>query len=119
MAYFRTLSGSAGSGGMHTYSTTEQVVGTWIDGSTIYETTWEFSTALWVESNTWTETDIDSSTIGKIINIQVMGETNELFDFFAASPTGAQHVRLLSARPTQGMYVKWLVMQYTKPQASS
>lgn len=31
--------GSVGGGGSHTYSTTEQVVGTWIDGSTLYEKT--------------------------------------------------------------------------------
>jgi len=30
-------SGGGGGGGTHTYSTTEQVVGTWIDGSDIYE----------------------------------------------------------------------------------
>jgi hypothetical protein len=30
------------SGNGHTYSTTEQVVGTWIDGRTVYEKTFEF-----------------------------------------------------------------------------
>lgn len=35
--------GSVGGGGSHTYSTTEQVVGTWIDGSTVYEKTVEIS----------------------------------------------------------------------------
>lgn len=29
----------SGGGGSHTYSTTEQAVGTWIDGSTLYEKT--------------------------------------------------------------------------------
>ena len=30
-------------GGGHNYSTQEQVVGTWIDGSTVYEKTYIFS----------------------------------------------------------------------------
>lgn len=33
------VNGNASGGSGHNYSTTEQVVGTWIDGSTIYETT--------------------------------------------------------------------------------
>lgn len=34
--------GSVGGGGGHTYSTTEQVVGTWIDGRNVYEKTFEY-----------------------------------------------------------------------------
>lgn len=37
MAWFECIGGSGSSG--HNYSTDEQVVGTWIDGSTIYEKT--------------------------------------------------------------------------------
>ena len=45
--------GSA-SGGSHSYSTTEQVVGTWIDGSTIYERTIELSSSAITTANQWT-----------------------------------------------------------------
>ena len=106
---------SGGGGGNHIYSTTEQIVGTWIDGRTVYETTYEFASQLWCASNSWVETVISSSGISQIISALAFGPSNEFWGFFAASPTGYQHVRLLSARPTQGVYVKFLVMQYLKP----
>lgn len=39
MAWFECSGGSSGGGSSHTYSTTEHTVGTWIDGSTVYEKT--------------------------------------------------------------------------------
>lgn len=39
MAWFECIGGNGSSSSGHTYSTTEQVVGTWIDGSTLYEKT--------------------------------------------------------------------------------
>lgn len=43
MAWFNAGLGSSGGGGggssSHNYSTNEQVIGTWIDGSTVYEKT--------------------------------------------------------------------------------
>ena len=39
MAWTESHLGSGGGGASHNYSTTEQVVGTWIDGSTLYERT--------------------------------------------------------------------------------
>ena len=45
--------GSA-SGSSHSYSTTEQEVGTWIDGSTIYERTIELSSPAVTTANQWT-----------------------------------------------------------------
>ena len=36
-------SGGGGGGGSHTYSTAEQVVGTWIDGKPVYEITLHFT----------------------------------------------------------------------------
>lgn len=49
MAWFNAgLSSSGGGGGggssSHNYSTNEQVIGTWIDGSTVYEKTVAFTT---------------------------------------------------------------------------
>lgn len=39
MAWFECTIGSSGGGSSHNYSTTEQVVGTWVDGSPVYEKT--------------------------------------------------------------------------------
>lgn len=41
----------------HVYSTTEQIVGYWIDGSPIYEKTVEMGSTVSLASNTWTNID--------------------------------------------------------------
>ena len=58
--------GGGGGGGGHTYSTTEQVVGTWIDGSPVYEIVLETDTQVQLDNSSWTTipwnnepTDID------------------------------------------------------------
>ena len=54
-------------GNSHAYSITEQVVGTWIDGSDIYEKTFVFNTALSLPYNTWVESDFTLGDGWKII----------------------------------------------------
>lgn len=55
------------------YSTDEQVVGTWTDGSTIYKRTFEYSTPVSLTYNQWVNTNVPSSlNIAKIINREVM-----------------------------------------------
>lgn len=59
MAWYNAGLGSSGGGGSsnHNYSTSEQIVGTWIDGSTLYEKTVQVSInssgvyQLWVENS--------------------------------------------------------------------
>ena len=52
----------------HHYSTSEKVVGTWIDGSTIYERTWDFSSSPIALSNDWTATGITIQNVSKLIS---------------------------------------------------
>lgn len=51
------------------YSEDEHIVGTWIDGSTIYEKTFEFSTEINISANTWTTivSDVSALNIGKLV----------------------------------------------------
>ena len=56
-----------GGGGGHNYSTTEQVVGTWIDGSTLYEKT-QYGGITFSSQGTWYDTDI--TNIDKIVSVQ-------------------------------------------------
>ena len=46
MTWYHTSTGGGGGGGSsgHNYSTTEQIIGTWIDGTTLYEKTINFTT---------------------------------------------------------------------------
>lgn len=56
-----TLNAEAGGSSMHTYSTTEQEVGTWIDGRTIYERTYVLR-----------ENGVDKYTKGGISNTEYL-----------------------------------------------
>jgi hypothetical protein len=57
------------SGGGHTYSTTEQVVGTWIDGSPVYE-----KTIITNSSVTNADVDVDISNLNVDLIIYIGGE---------------------------------------------
>ena len=55
--------------GKHVYSTEEKVVGTWIDGKTIYEKTYTNATEQSVSYQTWTPTVISATDIDRIVNL--------------------------------------------------
>jgi len=49
------------------YSTEEKMIGQWIDGKPLYQKTFEFSSKLVGNGNTWINTNIPQSTINNII----------------------------------------------------
>ena len=61
------LNGKKLSGEPHNYSTDEQVVGTWIDGSTIYEKTYDLSSNPITIVMSWVTVATDP-TVSKIVN---------------------------------------------------
>lgn len=65
MAWFECGSGGSG-GSSHSYSTTEQIVGTWVDGSPIYEKTFYHAGA--VQGNFDITHNI--SNLSRVINYQ-------------------------------------------------
>lgn len=65
MAWFECGSGGSG-GSSHNYSTTEQIVGTWIDGSPVYEKTFNLTSP----STGLNSITHDISNIGDVINIE-------------------------------------------------
>jgi hypothetical protein len=56
-----------GGGGGHNYSTEEQVIGTWIDGSTVYEKT-QYGGITFSSRDTWYDTDI--TNIDKLVSVE-------------------------------------------------
>lgn len=53
----------------HHYSETEQVVGTWVDGSTVYEKTFIFS-EIAIPKETWTTVaDVSTLNIGRLVSV--------------------------------------------------
>ena len=67
---------SGGGGGSHTYSTTEQLVGEWIDGSPVYEISISSNTAIDMYVFT-TVADLSSYNVDKIVSIDVSVTVNE------------------------------------------
>lgn len=61
-----------GGSSAHNYSTTEQVVGTWIDGSTVYEKT--YTSSIYYYTSAAVILDLSSLAYDKIISLQVESE---------------------------------------------
>lgn len=99
------------------YSTDEQIIGTWIDGKPIYRRTWNFTTPVTVNSNSWADTDISvaSEYINMIIGCDAVSDAGAKWNFISATTDLATttYVRLLNIRNT-GVYVKYLTLEYTK-----
>jgi len=101
-------------GSTHTYSTTEQVVGTWIDGKPVYERVYELPSTLSLASNTWTNvTSASNANMKAILKATGITTYGTLFDFFGAARDSGSYVRLLSTRPS-GVDINVLILQYTK-----
>lgn len=105
------LESSSTSGGGHSYSTSEQVVGTWIDGSTIYERTFELQSQLTVSSSTWTSSGISADGISKIMSVELFGVSN----YQGGGLANIQNdVIMLQTTRNSDAYVKELSLRYTK-----
>ena len=100
-----------GSGGGHTYSTSEQVVGTWIDGSTIYEITYELQTEVEVSYLNWTSSGITLTNIGRVIGVDLLGTSN----YQGGALANIQNDTLMvQTTRNSNAYAKYIVLRYTK-----
>lgn len=93
------------------YSTAEQVVGTWVDGSTIYEKTYELSSELQISNTTWTSTAITQTGIGKILGVEIFGESN--YQGSGLANMSSNTIQLQTTRNSTA-YCKYFTMRYTK-----
>lgn len=100
----------------HHYSTSEKVVGTWVDGSTVYERTWDFSSnPISLPYNIWIDTTIQSSDgVYRIISAECLTsdflviDGNEIRVGAGGYPVG------ISAIINHGRSLGYLTLQYTK-----
>ena len=96
----------------HTYSTTEQVVGTWIDGQTIYECTFDFSASpVAMTYNSWASTGITITGCSKIINAIGMSDVAANCPIIA---TYGSELRVMTQRDSKGQKLAYITVQYTK-----
>lgn len=93
----------------HHYSTSEHIVGTWIDGSTIYERTW---TGLSINTDTsWHSTGIDVRFANRIIGGTSIDNAGQVITESYAHPG---YNDLLARSMFAGNTITTITLQYTK-----
>lgn len=98
--------------GRNDYSTTEKVVGKWIDDSSVYEKTYIFNTPLYI-STSFTDSGIYSTNIGLILSIFGVHEDGTGYSDMMADPTLSGHT-ILGLKASEGHNIKTLILRYTK-----
>lgn len=105
---------SGGGSSGHTYSTTEQIVGTWIDGKTIYERTYTgLSISISADNRAWVNTGIDATGVSVIIGAFCIDGSGQYY------PTqvvifGATQTFGISFQCHTNRDITTLVLQYAK-----
>ena len=100
----------------HHYSTSEKIVGTWIDGSTVYERTWDLGTPeLEFTEDTWVNTTISNDDMSAIVNVLARSNSGTYWGFMCANCDAGSYVQLYHSRPgNKTVKVRYLTLQYTK-----
>jgi hypothetical protein len=97
----------------HHYSTDEQVVGTWIDGSTLYERVYVLDNAIEIQSGQWYTTTIPANNVNIIVDVTAINTDGTIWKFLAASVSNSNYVKLFQTRG-DNIGVKTIILQYTK-----
>lgn len=97
----------------HIYSTTEQVIGTWIDGKPLYEITADFGSEITVNSNTWTNTTIPTTDKKAIISTVGTNGSGTCWNFIAANCDSGAYVQVYHTR-SSAITLQTMTIQYTK-----
>lgn len=90
------------------YSTTPEVIGTWIDGKTIKRVVYEFETAKVIANNAWTGTGISLSCEG-FVRAQGLSSSNEVFALNASIDNGELKCMV---NAYTGITLKRLIIEY-------
>ena len=94
------------------YSTSEQIVGTWIDGSTLYEKTIDFGEDISISSSGWTTTSATVTNIGAFINCYGHHSDGSFQGSMLAYANG--NALQLQATRNGSTYVRYVTLRYTK-----
>ncbi len=99
---------------VHHYSTSEKIVGTWIDGSTIYERTWDLGSATAFPNNTWTSiVNNIGIPINKIIKCEGVQADPCAVSFDIWFDTSSNSLKARSLRDGNES-IRYFTIQYTK-----
>lgn len=100
--------------GFHVYSTTEQMVGRWIDGSPVFEKVIDFGSDTQIDYMTWTLTNISLDNITRLISISgLSGDGNAYYGDIMGGNNGG-YLQLLTARNNTYITIRYLIFSYVK-----
>jgi hypothetical protein len=111
LQYTKTTDVAISVGSENEYSTTEKIVGTWIDGKPIYQLTHIENSTIACLPETWTNTTLPVGNISRIVHGEVFNNKNILNSFFIACTSS--YVQLLNYR-NKNTEVTGFTIQYTK-----
>ena len=98
----------------HHYSTDEQIVGTWIDGSTVYERVIDLGSNTSIDYQSWTLTSISLSSVSRLISISALDYDGNAFygDLLGGNNNG--YLQLLTPRNGNIVTIRYIIFRYTK-----
>lgn len=96
------------------YSTDEHVVGTWIDGSTLYEKTAILPEEIEVHQTNWTATGLYISDGDFVVDCSGINKDGGYQGSLLAYIAGADGEIFLTSSRNGTSYVKWFTIRYTK-----
>ena len=112
----RTSEGG-GSGSSHNYSTTEQVIGTWIDGKPVYEQVIVFQSQITLNQNSWYSTSILSSGFDSIIDcvsLELKSNSQSAISIrMVEADISTTNLKLMTTRNGDD-YIDAIILRYTK-----
>lgn len=103
-----------GSENGHNYSTSEQVVGTWVDGKPVYETTYVFQSDVRINASSWEDTPIPNSGIKRIISCETSNLQGAFWQVLGAAIDTGDYVRFFNGRSNNFIDVGVVVLRYMK-----
>ena len=103
---------SSGGSTTHHYSENEQVVGTWVNGKTLYEKTWYFQSSMVSIGRNWTSLNIDVSDldIDEIVNHRAQSYSSQSFSIDVWNDSGTLKAQYWN----DGLNIGSVTIQYTK-----
>lgn len=114
--YTKTTDSPISIGSDTDYSTTEKIVGTWIDGKWIYQKT--FTGSAIIDSTSWsTAFNIPKAGIAQIVGVFGTGSPSsggQYWNLLAALDAHNTYIGFLAARDNSSCDVRTITLQYTK-----
>lgn len=114
--YTKTTDSPVSIGNDTDYSTTEKIVGTWIDGKPLYQKVFDLGADttigkdVYPELTEWTNTNIDITNIGGFCMCRGIASAGTIFNINAAKIDN----KLNLVMPGKAHNIRYVVLQYTK-----